>query len=162
MKHEFCNNCKFLSLTEEQQNKYKSYLSKNKSHYCILYRKNILHKEYHPKLPRLEECIRANHNFELENSEIVVGIILSEQASSYLEELSKAKKKTYAEIIEKFIDKEYFMHKFYDESLKMWQCKNDSKNTFIAEGHYLNMSRNNGKSNKILEDNLNKIKRNDD
>lgn len=143
MKHEFCNNCKFLSLTEEKQNKYK--LNK-KNHYCNLYNKTIFHKEYHPKLPRLDECMRTNHNFELDFKldEKVYGIILSKNISDILEKISKARKKTYAEIIERLLLEEDFRHQYHNNSNEHWQRKVDSTNTFIAEGHYNHINKING------------------
>lgn len=48
----FCENCSFLNITEEEQNKQKN---KDK-HICNRYKKVLLHNGYHPKLPVLTEC----------------------------------------------------------------------------------------------------------
>ena len=48
----FCDNCSFLNITEEEQNK-----QKNKDrHICNRYKKVLLHNGYHPQLPVLNEC----------------------------------------------------------------------------------------------------------
>lgn len=48
----FCDNCSFLNITEEEQNK-----QKNKDrHICNRYKKVLLHNGYHPQLPVLTEC----------------------------------------------------------------------------------------------------------
>ena len=66
MENKYCNNCKFLSLTEEQQEEKRkvarannTYLKNkiNDFHYCQKYdNKRIMHNGQHPLLPRLKEC----------------------------------------------------------------------------------------------------------
>ncbi|MGJ0847457.1 hypothetical protein ACR77J_12270 [Tissierella praeacuta] len=53
MKLKFCDYCRYLTLTENQQ----QILKLNSTpHRCILLDKQILHKGQHPRLPRLEDC----------------------------------------------------------------------------------------------------------
>lgn len=48
----FCGNCKFLSITEEEQDK-----QKNKDrHVCNRYSEILLHNGFHPRIPVLNIC----------------------------------------------------------------------------------------------------------
>ena len=50
---EYCDNCKYLSLTEKEQKKLSmSHLD----HKCKLLNKRVFHLGQHPKLPKLEDC----------------------------------------------------------------------------------------------------------
>lgn len=49
----YCDDCKFLSLTEKQQSLRKL---NHLDHICTLLDKRVMHKGYHPRLPRLEDC----------------------------------------------------------------------------------------------------------
>jgi hypothetical protein len=49
---EFCGNCTYLSVTEEEQNSKK----KDEIHFCNLFKQRVLHFDKHPNLPRLPEC----------------------------------------------------------------------------------------------------------
>jgi hypothetical protein len=55
-KDKFCGNCRFLNITEDIQNMFK--LNKI-SHRCTLFNIHLLHREYHPELPRCEECMNT-------------------------------------------------------------------------------------------------------
>lgn len=67
MKGRYCGNCKFLSLTEEQQEDKRKIARANNTclkdkindfHYCMKYgNKRVMHKGQHPLLPRLDECL---------------------------------------------------------------------------------------------------------
>lgn len=67
MKEKYCGNCKYLSLTEEQQKEKREVAKRNNTylkdivndfHYCKKYgNKRIMHKGQHPLLPRLDECL---------------------------------------------------------------------------------------------------------
>ena len=160
----YCDKCRFLNVTEEEQNKIKLNDNQLTKHYCLLFNQMLFHKDYHPKIPRIEECFRlSNTNFEFKmfDDENIYGIILSKKAEKILKDIAKYQKSTYTEVIEKLILAEGRLISHCLKDMEKKQYKTDSTNTFIAEEHYLNMSRNNGKSNKILEDNLNKIKRKD-
>lgn len=48
-----CNDCKYISLTEEQQRRLKL---NHVDHVCTLLNKRVMHLGHHPRLPRLEDC----------------------------------------------------------------------------------------------------------
>jgi hypothetical protein len=49
----FCfHSCKFLSITEHEQNRLKT----KEPHICERYNKHIKHNGFHPSLPMLSEC----------------------------------------------------------------------------------------------------------
>ena len=50
--NDFCGNCTYLSVTEEEQNSNK----KDEIHFCNLFKQRVLHFDKHPNLPRLDEC----------------------------------------------------------------------------------------------------------
>lgn len=49
----YCGECKYLSVTEKQQN------TRGGSHGCLIFDKQIRHGGEHPLLPRLPQCIAA-------------------------------------------------------------------------------------------------------
>ena len=69
----YCENCRFLSLTEEEQQKQK----RNKEdHICKLFNRRIFHGRWHPELCRLPECFDMENNKNLPNSKIVSNLVL--------------------------------------------------------------------------------------
>lgn len=53
-KSKYCNdNCKYLSITEARQNLKKVKLP----HYCLKFKKQVKHKNQHPLLLKLKECL---------------------------------------------------------------------------------------------------------
>lgn len=49
---EYCNDCRYLNLTEKEQNK-----NHNKeNHKCKLFNRTLFHFNHHPNIPRLREC----------------------------------------------------------------------------------------------------------
>ncbi len=48
----FCGKCSYLTLIEEEQTGSK----RNEVHFCKLFKKKVFHFNYHPYLPRLDEC----------------------------------------------------------------------------------------------------------
>jgi len=51
-KNEYCGNCEWLSITEEEQNKQKI---KN-SHFCKKYKRRVYHLEHHPNIIKFYKC----------------------------------------------------------------------------------------------------------
>jgi len=117
----YCDKCRFLNVTEEEQNKIKLNDNQLTKHYCLLFNQMLFHREYHPKIPRIEECFRlSNTNFEFKmfDDENIYGIILSKKAEKILKDISKYQKATYTEVIEKLILAEgrLFDHYLKDEN----------------------------------------------
>ncbi len=52
----YCDNCKYLSLTEKEQNIKKKYKKTPLYHTCLLLNETIFHDGQHPYLPKLESC----------------------------------------------------------------------------------------------------------
>ncbi len=70
---QYCGNCSFLSLTEEEQAEKRKVAKANKTylknkedfHYCRKYgNQRVLHKLEHPLLPRLDECLKDTNTTE--------------------------------------------------------------------------------------------------
>lgn len=57
-----CDNCYYISLTEEQQHR----LGKNNIHYCRTYNKRVLHmdnhKGYNDFIQPCKECVNDNYD----------------------------------------------------------------------------------------------------
>ncbi len=49
----YCDECKYLSLTEREQ---KARKINHIDHKCTLLNKRVMHRGQHPRLPRLEDC----------------------------------------------------------------------------------------------------------
>jgi len=104
--NKYCNRCRFLNVTEEEQNKIKLNDNQLTKHHCILFNRVLFHREYHPNIPRIEECYRlSNTNFEFKmfDNENIYGIILSKKAEKILKDIAKYQKSTYTEVVEKLI-----------------------------------------------------------
>lgn len=82
----FCRNCRFLSLTEEEQQKQK----RNKEdHICKLFNRRIFHGRWHPELCRLPEC------FDMENNKNHIYTAICEECNGIgIKVSSDFKKKT--------------------------------------------------------------------
>jgi hypothetical protein len=135
----YCDNCRFLKVTEEEQNKIKLNDNQLTKHHCILFNRVLFHREYHPNIPRIEECYRlSNTNFEFKmfDNENIYGIILSKKAEKILKDIAKYQKSTYTEVIEKLILAEGRLMDYCLKDMQEKQYKADSTNTFIAKGHY--------------------------
>lgn len=52
----FCDDCKELSITEEEQKKYINISDRFFVHWCEKYNKHLTHSGYHPRIPRLKKC----------------------------------------------------------------------------------------------------------
>jgi ribosomal protein L33 len=50
---EYCGECIHLNVTEKEQTNMRI----KPNHYCNKFKKVVLHREYHPNLPKLEACI---------------------------------------------------------------------------------------------------------
>lgn len=58
MDNDFCDNCQFLSITENDQQKINNKLP----HRCTLFNVDLLHGDMHPKLLKLDLCKKLNLN----------------------------------------------------------------------------------------------------
>jgi hypothetical protein len=138
----YCDNCRFLNVTEEQQNKIKLNDNQLTKHYCLLFNQMLFHKDYHPKIPRIEECFRlSNTNFEFKmfDNENIYGIILSKKAEKILKDIAKYQKSTYTEVVEKLILAEGRLIDHCLKDMRKKQYKTDSINNYISNESYLNI-----------------------
>lgn len=56
---EYCPiNCKWLNVTEEEQNSIQQRRGKMITHVCLKYEKQLYHHQEHPKLHKCEECCK--------------------------------------------------------------------------------------------------------
>lgn len=61
----FCpENCEYLTVNEEQQNRQKQDGFEQGMHICLRFHKQVFHWQYHPKLNRLEECLEHEYKTE--------------------------------------------------------------------------------------------------
>jgi len=49
----FCNECRFLSITEKEQDK----LKEKPDHICEKYDVKLVHLQFHPKILKCHECL---------------------------------------------------------------------------------------------------------
>lgn len=58
-----CNACKYLKITEEEQNFIKQRGNTFVPHWCLKYNKRVFHKPYHePMIHPCDECIKEKEN----------------------------------------------------------------------------------------------------
>jgi len=55
--NKFCDNCEFLNITEEEQDKLSNIVGYKLNHICKEYGTKLYHNDYHPNIVRCDECI---------------------------------------------------------------------------------------------------------
>ncbi len=55
----FCGECRFLSITEKEQNKLKN----KPDHICRKYDNKLVHLQFHPRILKCKECL--NHTTDI-------------------------------------------------------------------------------------------------